>query len=67
MPFQLISRSGVAGSRGTPCPRSRDELPDRDDVLGIVRLGRPRQPRLAMLVSWPGTVPNCNRQGSWRL
>jgi hypothetical protein len=67
MPVQLTSHSGVAGSRRTPCPRSRDGLADRDDVPGIVRLGRPRQPRLALLVSWPGTVPNYHRQGSWRL
>jgi len=45
MPVQLTSRSGVAGSRGTPC-----------DVPDNVRLGRPREPRLAMLVSWPGTA-----------
>src|SRR3972149_6109668 len=32
VPFQLTSPSGVAGPRGTPCPRSRDGLPDRDDV-----------------------------------
>jgi len=48
---QLTSPSGQASPRGTPCPRSRDGLPDRDDVPDNVRLGLPREPRLAMLVS----------------
>ena len=61
MPFQLTSRSVLAGSRGTPC-----------DVPEIVRRVpaqwvRPREPRVAMLVSWLGTVPNYHRQDSWRL
>jgi len=47
VPFQLTSPSGVAGPRGTPC-----------DVPENVRLGRPWGPRLAMLVSWPGTIPH---------
>ena len=46
MPVQLTSPSGVAGLQGTPC-----------DVPENVRLGRPRRPRLAMLVSWTGRVP----------
>jgi len=37
VPFQLTSPSGVTGPRGTPCPRSRDGLTDRDDVPGNVR------------------------------
>jgi len=51
MPDQLTSPSGVAGLRRTPC-----------DVPGNVRRVpaqwvRRRKPRLAMLVSRPGTVP----------
>src|SRR3989304_4424525 len=45
VPAQLTSPSSVAAPRGTPC-----------DVPGNVRLGRPRGQRLAVLVSWPGTV-----------
>jgi hypothetical protein len=37
--------SGVAGHRGAPC-----------NVPENVRLGRPRGPRLAMLVPWLGTT-----------
>ena len=66
MPIRLTSPSGVAGPRGTPCPRSRDGLPDRDDVPDDVRRVpaqwvRPRRPRLdppsvgIPLVSWVGT------------
>jgi hypothetical protein len=52
--------SVVAGPLATPCPRSRDGLPDRDDVPDNVRRVpakwvRPQWQRLAMLVSWPGT------------
>ena len=62
VPVQLTSPSGVAGTQGTPGPRSRDGLPDRDDVPGNVRLVpaewvRPWVPRLATLASWTGTVP----------
>jgi len=61
VPVKLASHSGVAGTQGTPCPRSRDGLPDRDDVFTNVRLVpaewvRPWAPRLAMLVSWSCTV-----------
>ena len=57
---QSTSPSGVAGLRRTPCPRSRDGLPDRDDVPGNVRRVpakwvRRQRPRLATLVSWPAT------------
>jgi hypothetical protein len=40
VPVQLTSPSGQASPRGTPC-----------DVPDNVRLGLPREPRLAMLVS----------------
>ena len=71
MPVQSTSPSSVAGSRGTPCPRSRDGLPDRDDVPDNVRRVpaqwvRPRRPRLAMLVSWPGMVRSNLGRNSWR-
>jgi hypothetical protein len=61
VPVQLTSPGGVAGTQGTPGPRSRDGLPDRDDVPGNVRLVpaewvRPWVPCLAMLVSWSCTV-----------
>ena len=56
MLVQSTSPSGVAAPRDTPCPRSRDGLPDRDDVPDTVRLGRSRGARLAMLVLWPSTV-----------
>jgi hypothetical protein len=56
-----MSPGGVAAFRDTPCPRSRDGLPDRDDVPNIVRRVpaqrvRPRTPRLAMLATWLGMV-----------
>jgi len=56
VPVQLTSPSGQASPRRTPCPRSRDGLPDRDDVPHNVRRVpakwvRPRAPRLAILVS----------------
>lgn len=37
VPVHLTSPSGIPGSLGSPCPRSRDELPDRDDVPENVR------------------------------
>ena len=52
VPGQLTSPSGVAGLPGAPC-----------DVPITVRLGRPRWPRLARFVSWPGTVAT-NRRGN---
>ena len=76
MLVQSTSPSGVAGPRGTPCPRSRDGLPDRDDVPENVRRVpaqrvRPRGPRLhpssmgPRLVSWPGMVPANSWRSSW--
>ena len=50
MPLQLTSPSGVASPQDAPC-----------DVPGYVRLGRPWGPRLAMLVSWLGTMPHQTR------
>ena len=37
VPFQLTSPSDEASPQGAPCPRSRDGLPDRDDVSRNVR------------------------------
>ena len=48
---QLTSPSGVTGTQGTPC-----DVPI--SYVGYPRKWvRPRGPRLAMLVSWPRTVP----------
>ena len=70
MQVQLTSPSGVAVPQGTPGPRSRDGLPDRDDVPGNVRLVpaewvRPWVPRLAMLVSWSCTVVPFKSRGEY--
>ncbi len=78
MPFKLTLPRGVAGSGDTSCPRSRDGLPDRDDVPDDGRQVsaqwvRPRGPRLhppsggTGLVALIGTEPTSQGRAGWRL
>jgi len=76
VPDQLASPIGVAATRGAPCPRSRDGLPDRDGVPETVhrvpaKWVPPRWPRLhppsvgTRLAIWSGTV-GTHRRGNLR-
>ena len=65
---QLTSPGGEASPQGTPCPRSRDGLPDQDDVRDTIRPGWAMGPRVhaplasTRLVSRLGTVPTNSKR-----
>jgi len=60
MPVQLTSPSGVAGPRALPA--TYPEIVRRVPAKWVQSQGQ----RLAMLVSWPGSVPSNLGRDGWR-